>query len=148
MGALFSDQIFHKVAYTCREKFTIAEAVEEYFTQCTLIPPGKCRPDTRWEPKVDENALLYPEIPDQPLPVRFIFVLLNTIDNYPEETAGIGRAMGALFSDQIFHKVAYTCREKFTIAEAVEEYFTQCTLIPPGKCRPDTRWEPKVDENA
>lgn len=33
MGALFSDPIFHKVAHSSFEKYTVADAVEEYFSQ-------------------------------------------------------------------------------------------------------------------
>jgi hypothetical protein len=96
--------------------------------------------------RLKRAASLYPEIPDQPFPVKFVFILLNTYDNYTDETLGIGCSMGALFSDPIFHKVAHSSFEKFTIADAVEEYFCQATLIPPGKCRTDTRWEPKYDQ--
>jgi hypothetical protein len=71
---------------------------------------------------------------------------LNTYDNYEDETLGIGYSMGALFSDPIFHKIAHSSFEKYTVSDAVEEYFTQATLIPPGKCRPDTRWDPKSDQ--
>jgi hypothetical protein len=45
--------------------------------------------------------MLYPEVPDHPIPVRFLFVLLNSVDNYPGETLSIGRTMGALFSDEV-----------------------------------------------
>lgn len=45
--------------------------------------------------------MLYPEVPDHPVPVRFLFVLLNSMDNYPGETFRIGRAVGALLSDEV-----------------------------------------------
>ncbi|KAI6191820.1 Anion exchange protein [Aphelenchoides bicaudatus] len=98
--------------------------------------------------RLKKSASLYPEIPDQPFPVKFIFILLNTYENYEEETLGIGYSMGALFSDPIFHKVAHSSFEKYTLGDAVEEYFSQATLIPPGKCRPDTRWEPRGDQQS
>jgi len=48
--------------------------------------------------------MLYPEVPDHPVPVRFLFVLLNSMDNYPGETFRIGRAIGALLSDEVYIK--------------------------------------------
>ncbi|KAI1690517.1 HCO3- transporter family domain-containing protein [Ditylenchus destructor] len=92
------------------------------------------------------TTLLYPEIPDHPIPVKFLFILLSPVDNYANEARGIGRAMGALFSDEIFQKVAYCAMEKYTIANAVEEFFSQVVVVPPGKCHPDTRWQPKENE--
>ena len=46
-------------------------------------------------------AAFYPTLPDQPLPVKFVFILLNTRENYDDETLGIGRTLGALFSDPV-----------------------------------------------
>ncbi|KAE9551138.1 hypothetical protein FO519_005647 [Halicephalobus sp. NKZ332] len=89
--------------------------------------------------------IFYPEIPEHPIPVKFVFVLLNPRDNYMDETIGIGRAMGALFADEIFKKVAFYSPQQFTIADAVEEFITQIVAIPPGKCNTNTRWEPHED---
>ncbi|KAI6205230.1 Anion exchange protein [Aphelenchoides besseyi] len=92
-------------------------------------------------------ASMYPELPDQPYPVKFVYILLNDYDNYEDEALGIGYTLGALFSDDIFHQVAHNSLDRFTIADAVEEYFSQATLIPPGKCRPDTRWSADVNDD-
>ncbi|KAI6173614.1 Anion exchange protein [Aphelenchoides besseyi] len=92
-------------------------------------------------------ASMYPELPDQPYPVKFVYILLNDYDNYEDEALGIGYTLGALFSDEIFHQVAHNSLNRFTIADAVEEYFSQATLIPPGKCRPDTRWSADVNDD-
>lgn len=92
--------------------------------------------------------LLYPEIPDHPLPVKFVFVVLNPRDNYVNETVSIGRAMGALFADEVFKKVAFYTRNKYTVADAIEEFLTQIVAIPPGKCSTETRWEPHEDNSV
>uniref|UniRef100_A0AC35FWP3 Anion exchange protein n=1 Tax=Panagrolaimus sp. PS1159 TaxID=55785 RepID=A0AC35FWP3_9BILA len=98
--------------------------------------------------RLAKSQLLYPEIPDHPLPVKFIFVVLNPRDNYVNETVSIGRAMGSLFADEVFKKVAFHTRTKHTIADAIEEFLTQIVAIPPGKCSTDTRWEPHEDNEV
>lgn len=40
-------------------------------------------------------------MPDHPIPVRFVFVLMHPADNFLKEATGIGRVMGALFSDEV-----------------------------------------------
>uniref|UniRef100_A0A7E4VER9 Anion exchange protein n=1 Tax=Panagrellus redivivus TaxID=6233 RepID=A0A7E4VER9_PANRE len=92
--------------------------------------------------RLAKPTLLYPEIPDHPVPAKFVFIVLNPRDNYQNETVGIGRTMGALFADEIFKKVAFHAPQKFTIGDAIEEFLTQVVAIPPGKCSTDTRWEP------
>uniref|UniRef100_F1KU85 Anion exchange protein n=1 Tax=Ascaris suum TaxID=6253 RepID=F1KU85_ASCSU len=92
--------------------------------------------------RLDKPKVLYPEVPNIPLPVHFVFVLLNPHDHYNNETMSIGRTMGALFSDEIFRKVATYSMEPFTIADALEEFFAQVIAIPPGNCSTETRWEP------
>uniref|UniRef100_A0A915B149 Anion exchange protein n=1 Tax=Parascaris univalens TaxID=6257 RepID=A0A915B149_PARUN len=92
--------------------------------------------------RLDKPKVLYPEVPNIPLPVHFVFVLLNPHDHYSNETISIGRTMGALFSDEIFRKVATYSMEPFTIADALEEFFAQVIVIPPGNCSTETRWEP------
>ncbi|KAI6221438.1 Anion exchange protein [Aphelenchoides fujianensis] len=62
-------------------------------------------------------ANLYPELPDQPYPVK-------------SST-----------------KLPHSSLDRFTVSDAVEEYFSQATLIPPGKCRPDTRWAADVGDD-
>lgn len=95
--------------------------------------------------RLANSQIFYPEIPEHPIPVKFVFVLLNPKDNYLDETVGIGRAMGALFADEIFKKVAFFSPQQFTIADAIEEFTTQVVAIPPGKCSTNTRWEPHED---
>lgn len=53
------------------------------------------------KPQSQLIQMLYPELPDHPIPVRFVFLLLNSVDNYLGETVAIGRAMGSLLSDEV-----------------------------------------------
>uniref|UniRef100_A0A915M2B9 Anion exchange protein n=2 Tax=Meloidogyne incognita group TaxID=654580 RepID=A0A915M2B9_MELJA len=95
-------------------------------------------------------TMLYPEVPDHPVPVRFLFVLLNSMDNYPGETFRIGRAIGALLSDEVFQKVALHCEERNTLVDAVDEFLSQIVVIPPAKCSTEARWtrDEGADESA
>uniref|UniRef100_A0A915LNQ7 Anion exchange protein n=1 Tax=Meloidogyne javanica TaxID=6303 RepID=A0A915LNQ7_MELJA len=95
-------------------------------------------------------TMLYPEVPDHPVPVRFLFVLLNSMDNYPGETFRIGRAIGALLSDEVFQKVALHCDERNTLVDAVDEFLSQIVVIPPAKCSTEARWtrDEGADESA
>lgn len=40
-------------------------------------------------------------MPDYPIPVRYVFLLMHPVDNFSKEAIGIGRVMGALFSDEV-----------------------------------------------
>ncbi|VDD89631.1 unnamed protein product [Enterobius vermicularis] len=81
--------------------------------------------------RLEKPTLMYPEIPNIPLPVRFAFVLLNPHEHFSNETVNIGRTMGALFADEIFRKIAVCSLEPFTIADAVDEFFAQLVAVPP-----------------
>ncbi|KAK6036852.1 hypothetical protein COOONC_25643, partial [Cooperia oncophora] len=43
---------------------------------------------------------LYPILPDLPVPVRFIFILLSPSENYHSERDSIARTIGAFLSDE------------------------------------------------
>uniref|UniRef100_A0A0N5AHG9 Anion exchange protein n=1 Tax=Syphacia muris TaxID=451379 RepID=A0A0N5AHG9_9BILA len=92
--------------------------------------------------RIEKSKLMFPEVPNIPLPVKFVFVLLNPHEHYSNETLSIGRTMGALFADEIFRKIAVCSFEPFTIADAVDEFFTQIVAVPPGNCSTESRWEP------
>uniref|UniRef100_A0A914WV03 Anion exchange protein n=1 Tax=Plectus sambesii TaxID=2011161 RepID=A0A914WV03_9BILA len=103
---------------------------------------GLVRPVTAFV-RLTEPQMMHPEVPELPIPVRFAFVLLNPHEHYQNETISIGRTMGALMVDEIFKKVAYNTNEPFTLADAVEEFFSQVVAVPPGKWNPANRWEPQ-----
>ncbi|CAJ0602477.1 unnamed protein product [Cylicocyclus nassatus] len=89
---------------------------------------------------------LYPTIPDLPVPIRFLFILLSPKENYEKERISIGRTIGSLLSDEIFRKVALHTLEPFTIADAADEFISQIVAVPPGVCSTETRWEPRETE--
>ncbi|KAM3728456.1 Electrogenic sodium bicarbonate cotransporter [Dirofilaria immitis] len=97
--------------------------------------------------RLDKAKVFFPELPNIPIPLRFVFVLLNPHDHYDNETRGIARAIGALLSDEIFRKVALCSLEPYTIADALEEFFAQVVVIPPGNCTTETRWEPNANSD-
>ncbi|KAK6037376.1 hypothetical protein COOONC_25119, partial [Cooperia oncophora] len=90
---------------------------------------------------------LYPILPDLPVPVRFIFILLSPSENYHSERDSIARTIGAFLSDEIFRKVALHTLEQHTLADAADEFISQISAVPPGKCSADARWEPKETES-
>ncbi|XGW30502.1 hypothetical protein V3C99_009459 [Haemonchus contortus] len=90
---------------------------------------------------------LYPILPDLPVPVRFIFLLLSPSENYHNERMSIARTIGSLISDEIFRKVALHTQEQHTLADAADEFISQIVAVPPGKCSADTRWEPRETES-
>ncbi|VDP44643.1 unnamed protein product [Heligmosomoides polygyrus] len=89
---------------------------------------------------------LYPVLPDLPIPIRFIFVLLTPAENYKNELNSVGRTIGALIADEIFRKVALHTLEPYTLADAADEFISQIVAVPPGKCSVETRWEPRETE--
>ncbi|VIO88821.1 Uncharacterized protein BM_BM9545 [Brugia malayi] len=97
--------------------------------------------------RLDRAKVFFPELPNVPIPLRFVFVLLNPHDHYDNETRGIGRTVGALLSDEIFRKVALCSLEPYTIVDALEEFFAQVVVIPPGNCSIETRWEPNANSD-
>uniref|UniRef100_A0A915D1C3 Uncharacterized protein n=1 Tax=Ditylenchus dipsaci TaxID=166011 RepID=A0A915D1C3_9BILA len=52
---LFTDEIFQRVIYSATERHTIADSVERFFSM-VAIPPGKCNPEARWQPKETEDV--------------------------------------------------------------------------------------------
>uniref|UniRef100_A0A915Q5V1 Anion exchange protein n=1 Tax=Setaria digitata TaxID=48799 RepID=A0A915Q5V1_9BILA len=130
---------------TSREMKKLAEGTEGAAVMAGIFN-GIDRPVSAFL-RLDKAKVFFPDLPNIPVPLRFIFVLLNPHDHYDNETRGIGRTMGALFSDEIFRKVALCSLEPYTIADALEEFFAQVIVIPPGNCSIDTRWEPNTNSD-
>ncbi|CAL8143492.1 unnamed protein product [Orchesella dallaii] len=80
-------------------------------------------------------------VSEVPLPTRFLFVLLGPkgrMEKYNE----VGRAMATLFSDDIFHEVAYKARSRTHLLEGVDDFLEHTTVLPPGTWDPSIRIEP------
>ncbi|GIY74133.1 anion exchange protein 2 [Caerostris darwini] len=67
-----------------------------------------------------------------PIKVRFLFVLLGPSESsldYHE----IGRAIGALMSNENFHTAAYKANNKKDLLHAINNFLDTSTVVPPGK---------------
>ncbi|KAA0203370.1 hypothetical protein HAZT_HAZT005526 [Hyalella azteca] len=53
-----------------------------------------------------------------------------------------GRAMATLFSDEIFHEVAYKAQKNEHLLAGVDEFLDAVTVLPPGEWDPSIRIEP------
>lgn len=54
----------------------------------------------------------------------------------------IGRAMGSLMSDEIFHEVAYRAKKSDHLIAGIDEFLNAVTVLPPGEWDPAIRIEP------
>ncbi|ODM89301.1 Sodium-driven chloride bicarbonate exchanger [Orchesella cincta] len=87
------------------------------------------------------EAVKLGDVTEVPLPTRFIFILLGPkgrMEKYNE----VGRAMATLFSDDIFHEVAYKARSRKHLLEGVDDFLEHTTVLPPGTWDPSIRIEP------
>ncbi|CAD5228192.1 unnamed protein product [Bursaphelenchus okinawaensis] len=93
--------------------------------------------------RLNKPEVLHPDVPHHAIPVKFVFILLNRAENFVNETQNLGRTIGALFSDEIFSRVAYVAEDKYALCDAADEFFSTACLLPPGKCNTDTRCHPE-----
>nr|CAH8866900.1 unnamed protein product [Trichobilharzia regenti] len=54
----------------------------------------------------------------------------------------IGRSMGVLMSDEVFHDVAYKARSRTDLLAGLDEFLSAATVLPPGEWDPSIRIEP------
>ncbi|XP_053958805.1 electroneutral sodium bicarbonate exchanger 1 isoform X1 [Anastrepha ludens] len=81
------------------------------------------------------------DLTEVPVPTRFIFVALGgpgSQNNLQE----IGRAIGTLMSDEIFHEVAYRAKKTDHLIVGIDEFLDSVTILPPGEWDPTIRIEP------
>ncbi|XP_070596800.1 electroneutral sodium bicarbonate exchanger 1 isoform X1 [Erythrolamprus reginae] len=86
-------------------------------------------------------AVLLPGMTEVPLPTRFLFVLLGPIGKGPQYHE-IGRSMGTLMTDEVFHDVAYKAKDRNDLVAGIDEFLDQVTVLPPGEWDPSIRIEP------
>ncbi|XP_036346957.1 electroneutral sodium bicarbonate exchanger 1-like, partial [Rhagoletis pomonella] len=81
------------------------------------------------------------DLTEVPVPTRFIFVAMGGPDSQ-SNLLEIGRAMGTLMSDEIFHEVAYRARKTDHLTVGIDEFLDTVTILPPGEWDPTIRIEP------
>uniref|UniRef100_A0A183T889 Band_3_cyto domain-containing protein n=1 Tax=Schistocephalus solidus TaxID=70667 RepID=A0A183T889_SCHSO len=81
------------------------------------------------------------EMTEVPVPTRFIFLLLGTQGN-GHKYEQIGRAVGTLFSDEVFHEFAVRSTSKNDLLAGVDEFLSASLLLPPSQWDPKSRIDP------
>ncbi|CAH8614844.1 unnamed protein product [Schistosoma guineensis] len=88
-----------------------------------------------------KEAVLLGDLTEVPVPTRFLFIHLGTIGNAAKYRE-IGRSMGVLMSDEVFHDVAYKARSRTDLLAGLDEFLSAATVLPPGEWDPSIRIEP------
>ncbi|XP_031414140.1 sodium-driven chloride bicarbonate exchanger isoform X1 [Clupea harengus] len=86
-------------------------------------------------------AVMLNGIAEVPITTRFLFILLGPMGKglqYHE----IGRSIGALMTDEVFHDVAYKAKDRKDLVDGIDEFLDQVTVLPPGEWDPSIRIEP------
>lgn len=86
-------------------------------------------------------AVLLCGLTEVPIPTRFIFILLGP-SGKAEQYHQIGRSIGTVMTDEIFHDVAYKARSRKDLLSGIDEFIDQVTVLPPGEWDPSIRIEP------
>eukprot|EP00794_Sanderia_malayensis_P012950 gene12950-14282_t len=81
------------------------------------------------------------DLTEVPVPTRFIFLLLGTVGNLAKYHE-IGRAVGTLMSDEVFHELAYKAQKREHLIAGIDEFLDSVTVLPPGEWDPTIRIEP------
>ncbi|UJR16088.1 hypothetical protein I4U23_003000 [Adineta vaga] len=87
------------------------------------------------------KGVCIPDLLEVSVPTRFFFILLGPFTErlrYHE----IGRSIGTLMSDEIFHDVAYRARNRQDLLAGIDDFLDHVTVLPPGEWDPKTRIEP------
>ncbi|XP_053723066.1 electroneutral sodium bicarbonate exchanger 1 isoform X1 [Synchiropus splendidus] len=86
-------------------------------------------------------AVLLSGLTEVPIRTRFIFILLGPIGKAAQYHQ-IGRSMGTVMTDEIFHYVAYKAKNRKDLLAGIDEFLDQVTVLPPGEWDPSIRIEP------
>nr|VZI15325.1 unnamed protein product [Spirometra erinaceieuropaei] len=81
------------------------------------------------------------EMTEVPVPTRFIFMLFGTQGN-GHKYEQIGRAVGTLFSDEVFHDFALRSTSKTDLLAGIDEFLSASLLLPPSQWDPKSRIDP------
>ncbi|KAI0212947.1 Sodium-driven chloride bicarbonate exchanger [Lamellibrachia satsuma] len=88
-----------------------------------------------------QRAQMLGDLTEVPVPTRFMFILLGPMGDIMRYRE-IGRSIGTLMSDEVFHDVAYKAKNREDLLSAIDEFLDQVTVLPPGEWDPSIRIEP------
>uniref|UniRef100_A0A8C6Y0M9 Anion exchange protein n=1 Tax=Naja naja TaxID=35670 RepID=A0A8C6Y0M9_NAJNA len=86
-------------------------------------------------------AMLLSGLAEVPIPSRFLFILLGPLGK-GQQYHEIGRSIGTLMTDEVFHDVAYKAKDRSDLVAGIDEFLDQVTVLPPGEWDPTIRIEP------
>ncbi|XP_061464628.1 sodium-driven chloride bicarbonate exchanger isoform X5 [Rhineura floridana] len=86
-------------------------------------------------------AMLLSGLAEVPIPTRFLFILLGPLGK-GQQYHEIGRSIGTLMTDEVFHDVAYKAKDRNDLVAGIDEFLDQVTVLPPGEWDPTIRIEP------
>ncbi|XP_028942143.1 sodium-driven chloride bicarbonate exchanger, partial [Antrostomus carolinensis] len=86
-------------------------------------------------------AVLLTGLAEVPIPTRFLFILLGPLGK-GQQYHEIGRSIGTLMTDEVFHDVAYKAKDRNDLVSGIDEFLDQVTVLPPGEWDPTIRIEP------
>ncbi|XP_072838407.1 sodium-driven chloride bicarbonate exchanger isoform X3 [Pogona vitticeps] len=86
-------------------------------------------------------AVLLSGLAEVPIPTRFLFILLGPLGK-GQQYHEIGRSIGTLMTDEVFHDVAYKAKDRNDLLAGIDEFLDQVTVLPPGEWDPAIRIEP------
>ncbi|KAL8183367.1 UNVERIFIED_CONTAM: hypothetical protein K2H54_038582, partial [Gekko kuhli] len=86
-------------------------------------------------------AVLLSGLAEVPIPTRFLFILLGPLGK-GQQYHEIGRSIGTLMTDEVFHDVAYKAKDRNDLVAGIDEFLDQVTVLPPGEWDPTIRIEP------
>jgi len=115
---------------------TGAEAAVVMVGEVDFLPNGPISAFLR----LQKGAILE-DVSEVAIPVKFIFLLLGPPAE-PRKYREIGRSIGTLMSDEVFHDVAYKARTFDDMLAALDEFLDCVTVLPPGEWDPTIRIEP------
>ncbi|XP_069754676.1 electrogenic sodium bicarbonate cotransporter 1-like isoform X3 [Narcine bancroftii] len=88
-----------------------------------------------------KQAVILGGLTEVPLPTRFLFILLGPIAKtmiYHH----IGRAVGILLTDELFHIVAFKAKMREDLLVGFDDFLDEVTVLPPGRLDPTLRIAP------
>ncbi|KAG5833999.1 hypothetical protein ANANG_G00281910 [Anguilla anguilla] len=86
-------------------------------------------------------AILLNGLTEVPIATRFLFILLGPPGKGPQYHE-IGRSIGTIMTDEVFHDVAYKAKDRNDLVAGIDEFLDQVTVLPPGEWDPSIRIEP------